>query len=548
MSAMFTQAPSDAYTKKWVYGVSSTGTFIKNSNATWTTTGVNGVPTNWSVVNQEYTDFRPTPLTFTAEQANSTIKLSKVGSPPNVNLTYSTDGTHWNTYTVEDVITLSNIGDKVMFRGSNNTFSTPMMHYHKFVMTGRISASGDVTSMLNNRGGNIFGGNIYSGVMLYMFSGCTSLTTAPNLPSTALGTYCYSYMFQGCTSLTTPPELPATTLANFCYYEMFSGCSSLTTTPTLPATTLNGNCYNGMFRGCTALTQAPLLPATTLAVGCYTNMFRGCTALTTAPALPATTLVNGCYNSMFYGCTALTTTPELPVTTLKSGCYAYMFCGCTSLKVAPELPANGLVYCCYEYMFQNCRSLKYIKAMFKTDPEDDTYSVKWVYGVSPKGTFVANVDASWPPLHSDLAIPYGWDVKYAESPSLEGISIWVDDFPEDRPEIYEDYGYQSWHEYFADYVTDPDSFGGNKYTYLGYSFNYDGDDYYIWEGQETDHGSYQHSYALTSTIDYDELYDMSIEADYDNRQTPIVAILDSDMDVQYDGDLSNSFTLVKVEE
>ena len=34
-------------------------------------------------------------------------------------------------------------------------------------------------------------------------------------------------MFYGCTSLTTAPELPATTLAMGCYDEMFYGCSKL---------------------------------------------------------------------------------------------------------------------------------------------------------------------------------------------------------------------------------------------------------------------------------------------------------------------------------
>lgn len=36
-------------------------------------------------------------------------------------------------------------------------------------------------------------------------------------------------MFNGCTSLTTAPELPATTLAQGCYSNMFKGCSSLNT-------------------------------------------------------------------------------------------------------------------------------------------------------------------------------------------------------------------------------------------------------------------------------------------------------------------------------
>jgi hypothetical protein len=34
-------------------------------------------------------------------------------------------------------------------------------------------------------------------------------------------------MFRGCTSLTTAPELPATTLASNCYHGMFQGCTSL---------------------------------------------------------------------------------------------------------------------------------------------------------------------------------------------------------------------------------------------------------------------------------------------------------------------------------
>jgi hypothetical protein len=34
-------------------------------------------------------------------------------------------------------------------------------------------------------------------------------------------------MFEGCSSLTTAPELPATSLANYCYWRMFENCSSL---------------------------------------------------------------------------------------------------------------------------------------------------------------------------------------------------------------------------------------------------------------------------------------------------------------------------------
>lgn len=38
-------------TSNWVYGVASTGTFVKNANMSSWTIGKNGIPTNWSVVN-----------------------------------------------------------------------------------------------------------------------------------------------------------------------------------------------------------------------------------------------------------------------------------------------------------------------------------------------------------------------------------------------------------------------------------------------------------------------------------------------------------------
>jgi hypothetical protein len=60
-----------------------------------------------------------------------------------------------------------------------------------------------------------------------MFEGCSSLKTAPALPSNILRYYCYESMFQGCTSLTTAPELPAQTLTNYCYFNMFKGCSKI---------------------------------------------------------------------------------------------------------------------------------------------------------------------------------------------------------------------------------------------------------------------------------------------------------------------------------
>ena len=49
IKALFTTTPGRSYTADWVVGISSTGTFIKNTDATWNVTGNNGIPTGWTV-------------------------------------------------------------------------------------------------------------------------------------------------------------------------------------------------------------------------------------------------------------------------------------------------------------------------------------------------------------------------------------------------------------------------------------------------------------------------------------------------------------------
>ena len=50
IKAMFTTTPSSSYTFWWVRNVSSSGTFVKNSAATWENTfGISAIPTGWTV-------------------------------------------------------------------------------------------------------------------------------------------------------------------------------------------------------------------------------------------------------------------------------------------------------------------------------------------------------------------------------------------------------------------------------------------------------------------------------------------------------------------
>ena len=151
-------------------------------------------------------------LRFVAEEANSTLAMAASGSAPSVSLEYNT-GDGWNDFIVgTTTVTLPNVGDECFIRAktTNTGMGTSISNYNKFVMTGKVAASGSIMYLLKNDG---------------------DLDTIPS-------SYCFDKLFYLCASLTASPELPATTLANYCYRDMFNGCSSLTTAPELPATTL----------------------------------------------------------------------------------------------------------------------------------------------------------------------------------------------------------------------------------------------------------------------------------------------------------------------
>ena len=297
----------------------------------------------------EEVDESKIPLTFTAVEANSSVKLTKIGSPTVDGVQYriGTSG-GWSPYTIDTVITLANVGDCVQFQNTLETLGKGFNDYAKFVMTGKIAASGNCMAMLN-------------------FSKSVSA---------------------------------------FAFYKLFNGSHALVSAPLLPATSLAERCYNQMFRECSSLISAPELPATILADYCYQYMFYRCTSLINAPILPATTLDNYCYQYMFYGCTSLTSAPELPATTLANYCYYYMFQGCSSLVNAPELPATVLADYCYQYMFNGCTKLNYIKVNFSSWVDNTTNN--WVAGVSSTGVF--NAPSDLPVIVGNSNVPTGWTV------------------------------------------------------------------------------------------------------------------------------------------
>ena len=187
---------------------------------------------------------KTTPLCFTAQQANSTVRLgwdqssSSGSSDPYssdpygggssqfpLNLEYKLEGStsqDWTRYKGQTIF-LVNVNDKMYMRATsegNQTIS------YRFIMTGKIAASGNIQTLLDQTGNRM---DVPTYCYFQMFMDCTSLTSAPELPATTLASRCYNGMFYGCTHLTTAPELPATTLATDCYQNMFYNCPLFST-------------------------------------------------------------------------------------------------------------------------------------------------------------------------------------------------------------------------------------------------------------------------------------------------------------------------------
>jgi hypothetical protein len=95
-----------------------------------------------------------------------------------------------------------------------------------------------------------------------MFTGCTSLASAPAIAAQTAGVRSCWSMFEGCSSLSAAPVLHATSLAQYCYQYMFRNCTHLssvevkfTSWPYSTSTNnwLNNVASNGTFTCPTAL-------------------------------------------------------------------------------------------------------------------------------------------------------------------------------------------------------------------------------------------------------------------------------------------------------
>jgi len=245
-----------------------------------------------------------TPLTFEAIEAGAEVGCFNDWNPRTV-LQYRINDGEWTDYTMNERITLANVGDKISFRGDNHETTGDALD--RFLCYAPCYVYGNIMSLLYKE----------------------NFATATTLPRD----YVFARVFCGSEGNIRPIY------------------SHPTKDLLLPATTLTSNCYEGTFRY-TNLSRVPDLPARELTSKCYWTMFEGCPNLTTAPEkLPATTLVEGCYSRMFYGCTALTRAPVLPAPTLVNSCYYCMFYGCTSLNYVECLATSIEAGSTYQWLY-----------------------------------------------------------------------------------------------------------------------------------------------------------------------------------------------------
>ena len=171
------------------------------------------------------------PLTFRIVSAGTIVwKINDNSATPKI-IEYKKNDGEW-TSLVPSTAGASfdvNVGDKVQFRGNNNTFSLSFGNFNSFCgSTAYFNTYGNLMSL-------IYGDNFATATTLpnnYQNFGLFKNTNVVDagklfLPATALTYECYRDMFMDCLSLTRAPELPATTLAELCYWNMFWNCRNL---------------------------------------------------------------------------------------------------------------------------------------------------------------------------------------------------------------------------------------------------------------------------------------------------------------------------------
>lgn len=439
-------APTSTYCNNWVYGVSPTGTFYRDIDATWTISyGNSNVPTGWKVKTMGALKFVST--------GNATLALTN-NTGKTINIEYSIDRNTWAPLTSTPV----SYNGSIYVRGKNpgglslvGLTNAQQSKCIKFVMSGsNASVKGNIMSLIDyEMPPETIPSN--SGFMK-MFEGCTTLTNISGLelPFTDLNEDFQMWrMFYG-TGITNLDnyEIEFNSVGVNGMYEMFASSKTSSTPKIHIYGSVGEEGMMDMFKNCSSLTKIQQLKVDgTLYRRALYDMFRNCTGITTLDGnidFNFKDMRNEALAWMFERCTSLNDAKidlsNCSVANKESKVFQYMFYGCTSLESMPIMPNCKIEASQYKSMFGNCSKLKYttpIKGllsddsnqafmnMFNTCPlideihleiEDNTSSAvdkktiftNWLTNVASEGTvhmpvnFVLQRDSS-------SGIPVGWN-------------------------------------------------------------------------------------------------------------------------------------------
>ena len=231
IKAMFTTTPSISYTSNWVKNVSASGTFVKNSAATWDVTGINGIPSGWTVENIVETRLVCTYNVTSTSSAirilydSSNISAIEIDGTTLDNVvdtyTFSTTGEHTVKYTLTDNTNINRIAfyycEMISMIIPNSVTSIDAGAFSDCSSLTSVTIPNSVTSI----GEEAFS-NCNSLASVIIKDGVTSIdskafSSCPHLNSVTIGTGITSIgdsVFEDCMSLrtlivqaTTPPSL-----------------------------------------------------------------------------------------------------------------------------------------------------------------------------------------------------------------------------------------------------------------------------------------------------------------------------------------------------
>ena len=195
-------------------------------------------------------------------------------------------------------------------------------------------------------------------------------------------------------------DMVMTTSNNHCFENLFI----------LPVNYSVSDCYNDQL-----ISSEKLIFPNTTAYACYCNMFWGCRNMIYSPkVLPAKDVSPIAYEQMFADCWSLKTTPIFMGKNINRYSYSYIFSSCINIKTVEIQVINYTGTMTTVGLFSYCRNLSNVKCYFQHYDNSSDQFTKWLYNVSPTGTFLLPVGSSFADNapRNGSGIPEGWEIQY----------------------------------------------------------------------------------------------------------------------------------------